>query len=57
MSVPDYRNYARGQRHRYIGGQAMKSPATLAVPSSETWVLAIDLGGSSGRVEATVAAG
>lgn len=57
MDSSNYRTYAagRGGRIRFYGGLMKKSPARIPVPSTGRWILAIDLGGNSGRISATVA--
>ncbi|MFY1703967.1 DUF1883 domain-containing protein [Micromonospora sp. WMMA1923] len=55
MDSSNYRSYARGGRHRYIGGLVKRSPLRLAVPRDGHWYVAIDLGGFPGRINASVA--
>jgi hypothetical protein len=55
LDSSNYRNYARGNRARYYGGLAKSSPVRLAVPRDGHWLLAIDLGGHAGRIDANVA--
>jgi hypothetical protein len=57
MDSSNYRTYAagRGGTYRYKGGHIKRSPARIAVPSSGHWILAVDLGGRAGRVDASVA--
>lgn len=57
MDTSNYRTYAasKGGRYRYTGGLIKKSPARIAVPSNGHWILAVDLGGRAGRINATVA--
>ena len=50
----NYRYYQRGERHTYYGGLAKKSPVHLRPPHSGHWHLAIDFGGYSGTVAASV---
>ena len=50
----NYQSYRSGQRHTYFGGLAKVSPAKLSAPHSGRWHLAIDLGGYSGTVHASV---
>ncbi|MCX6433182.1 MAG: DUF1883 domain-containing protein [Actinobacteria bacterium] len=56
MDSSNYRTYSagRGGRFTFIGGHAKQSPVRLAVPSTGHWYVAVDLGGASGRVSASV---
>lgn len=54
MTSSDYNNYKAGRRYRYYGGRVTRSPFHIAVPSSDHWIVAIDLGGFSGRINSTV---
>lgn len=47
-------NYGRGQRFRFQGGQALRSPIHLRVPSPDHWFAVIDLGGASGTIHSDV---
>lgn len=53
MASSDFSNYRNGQRHRYIGGLARKSPVHLQIPHSGTWHVAVDLQGLRGSVNST----
>jgi hypothetical protein len=55
MTRTEYNNYKSGRRYRYHGGRVTRSPFRIAVPSNGHWVVAIDLGGYSGRISASVA--
>ena len=55
MTRTEYNNYKAGRRYRYIGGRVTRSPHSLVVPSNGHWVVAIDLGGNAGRIQASVA--
>lgn len=57
MDSTNYRKYAsgRGSTFRFAGGLVKRSPARIVVPSNGHWILAIDLGGASGRIDARVA--
>jgi hypothetical protein len=46
--------YRSGQSHRYRGGLAKRSPATLGPPHSGRWHVVVDLGGYAGSLEAAV---
>lgn len=56
LDSSNYRTYAagRGGRYKYFGGLMKKSPARIVVPANGHWFLAIDLGGGSGRINASV---
>lgn len=55
MTSADYNNYKAGRRYRYHGGGVSRSPFRIAVPCNGHWVVAIDLGGLTGRISASVA--
>lgn len=55
MTSSEYSNYKAGRRYRYHGGRVTRSPFRISVPSNGRWVVAIDLGGLSGRISANVA--
>ncbi|HXL95690.1 MAG TPA: DUF1883 domain-containing protein [Streptosporangiaceae bacterium] len=55
MPFSEYANYKAGRRYRYHGGRATQSPFRIIVPSNGHWVVAIDLGGYTGRISASVA--
>jgi hypothetical protein len=55
MTRSEYNNYKNGRRYRYRGGRVTKSPFPITVPSNGHWVVAIDLGGLRGRIQASVA--
>jgi Domain of unknown function (DUF1883) len=50
----NFSKYKRGERHTYHGGSAKTSPVRLSPPYYGHWNLVIDLGGYSGRVNASV---
>ena len=50
----NYNKYRRGEKHRYYGGLAEKSPVHLKPPHSGRWHLVVDLGGYAGTVRASV---
>lgn len=56
MDTSNYRTYAAGKsgRFRYTGGLIKKSPTRIPVPSNGHWIVAIDLGGRAGRINASV---
>jgi hypothetical protein len=55
MTSSDYNNYKAGRRYRYHGGRITRSPFRIAVPSNGHWMVAIDLGGYSGRISSSIA--
>jgi len=55
MTRTDYNSYKAGRRYRYHGGRVTRSPFSITVPSDGQWVVAVDLGGHSGRIVASVA--
>lgn len=55
MTRTDYNAYKAGRRYRYHGGRVTRSPFSVIVPTDGQWVVAIDLGGMSGRIVASVA--
>lgn len=55
MTRSEYSNYKSGRRYRYYGGRVTRSPFSVGVPSTAHWVVAVDLGGYAGRVQASVA--
>ena len=54
LDSSNYRSYASGRRHQFYGGRATRSPFSVSVPRSGHWILAVDLGGNAGRIEASV---
>ncbi len=54
MTRTEYSNYKAGRRFRYYGGRVTRSPFPIVVPANGHWVLAIDLGGYAGRIQASV---
>lgn len=54
MTRSEYSKYRLGKRHRYLGGRVSRSPHQITIPSSGHWVAAIDLGGYSGRIAASI---
>lgn len=55
MTSSEYNNYKAGRRYRYHGGRVTRLPFRIIVPSNDHWVVAIDLGGYTGRISAGVA--
>jgi hypothetical protein len=54
MDSTNFTKYRNGQSHRYYGGHATTSPYAVRPPHAGGWHVAIDLGGSAGRVRASV---
>jgi hypothetical protein len=54
MDISNFQSYRQGGQHRYLGGEARRSPIRLRVPQSGRWHVAIDLGGRSGTIRADV---
>lgn len=50
----NFQNYKRGQRHRYYGGLAKRSPVRLVVPHSGHWHVTVDLQGLRGQVRSSI---
>lgn len=46
--------YQRGDSFTAIGGEALRSPLNLEIPSSGNWHVVIDLGGAAGTIESSV---
>lgn len=53
MTPASFTQYRAGNPFTYFGGHAVRSPTRLVVPSTGTWNLVIDLGGTSGTVSAS----
>ncbi len=54
LDSSNFYNYEKGNRYRYYGGLATKSPVKLVVPHSSHWHVAIDMRGLRGSVRASV---
>lgn len=54
LDTANYRSYAAGGTHRYIGGHYRRSPVIFRAPSPGTWHVVVDLGGYRGRVGSRV---
>ncbi|GAA2651410.1 hypothetical protein GCM10010400_03470 [Streptomyces aculeolatus] len=54
MTRSEYGKYKSGKRYRYLGGRVTRSPFKVTIPSSGHWVVAFDLGGYGGRIDASV---
>lgn len=54
LDDPNFRAYQRDERWSGFGGWCVRSPLRIAVPHAGRWNVAIDLGGGSGQVRASV---
>ncbi|MEO0485118.1 MAG: DUF1883 domain-containing protein [Pseudomonadota bacterium] len=54
MDSSNYSSFKSGRRHRYYGGLAKRSPASLTVPRAGHWYITIDLGGHRGSVRHSI---
>lgn len=54
MDYSNFQAYRNGRQHRYYGGLATVSPYVVKPPHAGQWYLAIDLGGNTGRINASV---
>ncbi len=54
LDPTNYSRFKSGQQCRGYGGRALRSPLRLQVPSSGTWYVVIDLGGSGGTIRHSV---
>jgi len=54
MDGSNFSNYRNGRQHRCFGGLATKSPVRIAVPSSGTWHLVVDMQGLRGNVRSSM---
>lgn len=54
MTAQNYRAYVAGRRVSFYGGEALRSPLRIDVPHTEHWYVALDLGGTGGRIESSV---
>jgi len=54
LDPTNYSRFKSGQKCRGYGGQVLRSPLRLQVPSSGTWYVVIDLGGSGGTIRHSV---
>ena len=53
LDSTNFSSYKSGRRHRCIGGLAKRSPVRLAIPSSGTWHVAVDMMGLRGNVRSS----
>jgi hypothetical protein len=54
MDYTNFQYYKSGRQHKYYGGRVVRSPFVVKPPHAGHWYLAIDLGGHSGRISASV---
>ncbi len=54
MDYSNFQAYKSGRQHRYYGGHVTRSPYVVRPPHAGHWYLAIDLGGHTGRLSASV---
>jgi hypothetical protein len=54
MDQANFGCYQRRQRFTYFGGQALRSPVRLQVPSPGHWYVVLDLGGASGAIHSSL---
>ena len=52
LDSSNFRKYRRGEKHRYHGGMARKSPVRIAIPSSGHWYAVVDMQGLRGSTRA-----
>lgn len=50
----NYARYRRGKDHRYHGGLARQSPVRMAIPSSGSWHVVVDMQGLRGTTRSSV---
>lgn len=50
----NFGRYQRGDSFNAIGGEALRSPLNLEIPSAGYWHVVIDLGGAAGTIESSV---
>ena len=54
MQSSDFNNYKNGRRHSYRGGLITRSPYRIAIPSSGTWYLTVDMQGLRGSTRSSI---
>ena len=52
MDTINFNKYRQGQRHKYYGGHATRTPITLGIPHQGHWHVVVDTGGYPGKVRA-----
>ena len=53
LNPENFENYKNNRGYRYHGGHATTSPIRFDVPHAGTWHVVIDLGGGTGKVQAS----
>ena len=53
LDAANFQNYRQGNAYSYHGGYARTSPYRIPAPGPGRWHLVVDLGGDSGRVQAS----
>ena len=54
LDAYNFGRYKRGESFQYVGGEALRSPLRLQVPSTGHWFVTLDLGGGRGAVRSSV---
>ena len=54
MDSLNFQKYRRGNKHKFYGGQAVRSPVHIPIPHSGIWHVIIDFGGFAGRAQTSV---
>jgi hypothetical protein len=54
LDSSNFQRYRQGRDHRYHGGLAQRSPVRLAIPSSGSWHLVVDMQGLRGTTRSSV---
>lgn len=54
MDGSNFSSYKRGRQYRYTGGLMKRSPASLQIPRSGHWHIAVDMRGLRGRTRASI---
>ena len=54
MDDVNFRAYRSRRQYRYFGGRAKQTPVRLVPPHEGHWHVVVDLGGYSGRLQASI---
>ena len=54
MDQPNFMRYQRHQQFNHHGGQALRSPVQLRVPTAGHWYVVLDLGGGTGTIHSNM---
>jgi hypothetical protein len=54
LDSSNFQCFRQGRNHRYHGGLAQRSPVRLAIPSSSSWHLVVDMQGLRGTTHSSV---